>query len=201
MPNIYTQPSQLNAPVNLYIIVMFPASAKSLFLCVVLLNLTVVIDGTKRGDAYALDGQTGNVLWNKTIGIQNNTFSNPAPNRSGIVWPGTHNGVEAYTANDNQTAYFAVSNMGFNFFSSNSSETGARIDPAFDAIDNGIGNGTITAIDIDTGNIKWIYPTEYPTWVSPLVTNGVVFSGHITATGKPYATSQFGGPNSPASTH
>jgi alcohol dehydrogenase (cytochrome c) len=154
MPNIYTQPSQLNAPVNLYIIVMFPASAKSLFLCVVLLNLTVVIGGTKRGDAYALDGQTGNVLWNKTIGIQNNTFSNPAPNGSGIVWPGTHNGVEAYTANDNQTAYFAVSNMGFNFFSSNSSETGARIDPAFDAIDNGIGNGTITAIDIDTGNIK-----------------------------------------------
>jgi hypothetical protein len=43
MPNIYTQPSQLNAPVNLYIIVMFPASAKSLFLCVVLLNLTDLI--------------------------------------------------------------------------------------------------------------------------------------------------------------
>jgi hypothetical protein len=43
MPNIYTQPSQLNAPVNLYIIVMFPASAKSLFLCVVLLNLTDII--------------------------------------------------------------------------------------------------------------------------------------------------------------
>jgi alcohol dehydrogenase (cytochrome c) len=37
--------------------------------------------------------------------------------------------------------------------------------PAFDAIDNGIGNGTITTIDIDTGNINWIYPTEYPTWV------------------------------------
>ena len=32
MPNIYTQPSQLNAPVNLYIIAMFPASAKSLFM-------------------------------------------------------------------------------------------------------------------------------------------------------------------------
>lgn len=45
----------------------------------------VVIVGTKRGDSYALDGQTGNILWNKTIEIQYNTFSNPAPNGSGIV--------------------------------------------------------------------------------------------------------------------
>ena len=160
----------------------------------------VVIVGTKRGDAYALDGLTGDILWNKTVGIQYRTFANPAPNGSGIIWPGTHNGVEAYTANDNQTAYFAVSNMGFNFFSSGPSEEDAKIVPAFDATENGIGNGTITAIDIDTGNIKWVYPTEFPTWVSPLVTNGLVFSGHVTATGKPYATSQFGGPNSPAST-
>jgi glucose dehydrogenase len=159
----------------------------------------VVIVGTKRGDAYALDGQTGNILWNKTIGIQQNISSNPSPKGSGIVWPGTHNGVEAYTANDNQTAYFAVSNMGFNFFSTNSSEKGARVVPAMDAIDNGIGNGTITAIDINTGNIKWVYPTEFPTWAAPLVTNGLVFSGHVTAIGKPYATSQFGGPNSPTS--
>lgn len=71
-----------------------------------------------------------------------------------------HNGVEAYTANDNQTAYFAVSNMGFNFFSTNLSEKGAKVVPAFDAIGNGIGNGTITAIDIKTGNIKWVYPTK-----------------------------------------
>jgi hypothetical protein len=38
------QPSQLNAPVkNPYIIVMFSASAKSLFLCIVLLNLADLI--------------------------------------------------------------------------------------------------------------------------------------------------------------
>jgi hypothetical protein len=41
-------------------------------------------------------------------------------------------------------------------------------------------------VDIKTGKIKWIYPTEFPTLVSPAVTNGVVFSGNITATGKPY---------------
>ena len=38
------QLNQLNAPVKPYIIiVMFPASAKSLFLCIVLLNLTDLI--------------------------------------------------------------------------------------------------------------------------------------------------------------
>jgi len=159
----------------------------------------VVITGTKRGDAYALDGQTGDILWNKTVGIQYRTFADPAPNGSGVIWPGTHNGVEAYTANDNQTAYFAVTNMGFIFYSSGSAEKDAKVVPAFDAIENGLGNGTITAIDIDTGNIKWIYPTEFPTWVSPLVTNGIVIAGHVTAIGKPYGTSQFGGPDSPTS--
>ena len=159
----------------------------------------VVITGTKRGDAYALDGQTGDILWNNTVGIQSRTFANPAPNGSGVIWPGTHNGVESYTANDNQTAYFAVTNMGFNFFSSGPTEKDSKVVPAFDAIENGLGNGTITAIDIDTGKIKWVYPTEFPTWVSPLVTNGIIIAGHVTATGKPYGTSQFGGPDSSAS--
>jgi outer membrane protein assembly factor BamB len=34
----------------------------------------VVIVGTKRGDAYALEGQTGDILWNKTVGIPFRTF-------------------------------------------------------------------------------------------------------------------------------
>ena len=38
------------------------------------------------------------------------------------------------------------------------------------------------------------HKTDFPTWVSPLVTNGVVFSGTITATGKPYPYSDFRGP-------
>ena len=43
-----------------------------------------------------------------------------------------------------------------------------------------------------TGDIKWQIPTELPTWVSPLVTNGVVFSGHITHFGSPYPVNEFG---------
>jgi outer membrane protein assembly factor BamB len=134
-----------------------------------------------------LDGATGNQIWNKTIGVQYRITADPKSNGSGTVWPGSHSGVEAYTANDNHTAYFAVSNTGYKFFLS---PTGGYIVPVFDAIPN----GTITAIDICPEKIKWVYPTEFPTYVSPAVTNGVVFAGHNTATGKPYKYSGFGGP-------
>jgi outer membrane protein assembly factor BamB len=35
--------------------------------------------------------------------------------------------------------------------------------PEINMIKNGIGNGTITAIDLKTGKTKWEYPTEFPT--------------------------------------
>ena len=140
----------------------------------------VIVHGTKRGDAYALDAINGNVIWKVPVGIQHNTEAQNTPNCTAAVWLGPAHGVEDYTANDNKIAYFAVSNMGYNFSS------GGQVTPVSKAIANGIGNGTVTAIDIKTGKIKWVYPTEFPTRVSPAVTNGVVFSGHMTAIGTPY---------------
>jgi len=110
----------------------------------------VVIGATKCGDACVLYDATGKIIWNDTIAVQYNTGSDAQTNGSGTVWPGLGNGVESCIANDNQTAYFAVSNMAFNFFSSQ----GGHGDPVFNAIENGIGTGTITAIDINTGRIK-----------------------------------------------
>ena len=89
--------------------------------------------------------------------------------KSRVVWPRTHDCVEAYTANDNHTAYYAVSNMRFNFFSTNSSQNGASVITAFDVTKSGIGNWIITVIDIKTENIKCVYPTEFLTWVTPLL--------------------------------
>ena len=34
-------------------------------------------------------------------------------------------------------------------------------------------------MDLRTGNIKWKYQTAFPPRVSPLVTNGIVFTGYI----------------------
>jgi outer membrane protein assembly factor BamB len=90
-------------------------------------------------------------------------------------------------------AWYAVSSMGFNYFLT-ADASDDYVVPLFDAIENGIGNGSVTAIDIQTGQVKWEHPTEFPNWVSPLVTNDIVFSGHITATGKPYSYNDFGSP-------
>lgn len=154
----------------------------------------VVMGQNKLGNAFALDAMTGHVLWNKTLGVLYQATKDPSVSGSGTVWPGTQNGVEAYNANDGSLAYYAVSNMGYNYFKNEGGDTSGHLAPVFDAKENGIGNGTITAVDIKSGEIKWVHPTEFPTWVSPLATNGVVFSGHITATGKPYAYNDFGAP-------
>ena len=148
----------------------------------------VIVHGTKRGDAYALDAATGKIIWKLPVGIQRNTEAKIRLNGSGPVWPGSQGGVEYATANDNKTAYFAVSNMGpDNFFPTHE-------DPIFTTKGNGVGNGTVTAVDIKTGKIKWVYPTEFPSWTSPTVTNGLVFSGLMTAIGKPYKFNEFGAP-------
>ncbi|MDR4489758.1 MAG: PQQ-binding-like beta-propeller repeat protein [Candidatus Nitrosocosmicus sp.] len=153
----------------------------------------IVIGQNKMGNAFALDAINGHVVWNKTLGLQFRTDTQPQPFGSGTVWPGTQYGVEAYNANDGNTSYFAVSNMGFNYFKDKIGTSGHLV-PVFDAIENGVGNGTIVAVDSKTGNIKWKHDTEFPTWVSPLVSGGLVFSGHITETGKPYKYNDFGAP-------
>ncbi|WP_292376886.1 PQQ-binding-like beta-propeller repeat protein, partial [Methanosarcina sp. UBA411] len=76
--------------------------------------------------------------------------------------------------------YVAVSNQGANFFSRPGE---GHVEPAFDSMTNGIGNGSIIALDLKTGKVRWEHKTEFPTWVSPLVTNGIIFSGTTTAVG------------------
>jgi len=159
----------------------------------------VVIGHDKRGDVMAMDAATGKPLWWVTLTTLQNENQQPSPTGTDIVWPGPGAGIEAFTATDGKYVYAAASNTPVRYYSGPPnpasgllSEGGAV--PAFDAIDNGYGNGSISAIDLKTGKIAWQYPTKNPTFVSPLVTNGVVFSGHVTDTGKPYTYSDFGGP-------
>jgi alcohol dehydrogenase (cytochrome c) len=152
----------------------------------------IVIGHDKRGDIIALDADTGKPIWWRNVAVLYRDNVAPAPNGSGEIWPGPGNGIEAYSAADNSTVYVAVSNQGMIYFSGPGTE--GHVVPAFDAMPNGMGNGSITALDLKTGEIKWEHKTDFPTWVSPLVTNGVVFSGTITATGTPYPYGDFGGP-------
>ena len=57
-------------------------------------------------------------------------------------------GVMAYSAFDENNVYVAVSNQGSNFFSRPGE---GHVEPAFESMTNGIGNGSITALDLKTG--------------------------------------------------
>ena len=156
----------------------------------------IVIGHNKRGDIMAMNSTTGKPIWWENVAYLYRTDVPAMPNGSGAVWPSPSGGVHAYSAFDENNVYVAVTNQGRDFFSSPGE---GHAEPAFESMLNGIGNGSITALDLKTGEIKWEHKTDFPTWVSPLVTNGMVFSGTITAvgnneTGVTYPFSDYGDP-------
>lgn len=157
----------------------------------------LVISHNKRGDIMAMDTVTGKPLWWTNVAYTYRTSAQASPNGSGTVWPSPDGGIQAYSAFDENNVYVAVTNQARNYFSE--PEFG-HADPVFSAMPNGIGNGSITAVDLKTGKVKWEHKTNLPTWVSPLVTNGIVFSGTITPignneTGFTYPFDDYGGPD------
>ncbi len=146
----------------------------------------VVIGHDKHGDVMAMNASTGKPIWWNALGVMYRGWAQPAQNGSGVVWPGTQNGIESFSAVDANNVYLAVANTGVIYYINPD-----RTAPAFDAMPNGIGNGSVAALDLKTGKIKWETKTDFPTWCSPIVTNGLVFSGHVTATGKPYEHNEF----------
>jgi outer membrane protein assembly factor BamB len=85
-------------------------------------------------------------------------------------------GVYNYHAVDNDTLYVSATNRGLNFFTDGIS--GHKIS-APNSIEQGLVNGTIMALDLVTGEIKWQLQTKYPPRISPVVTNDILFAGYI----------------------
>jgi alcohol dehydrogenase (cytochrome c) len=133
----------------------------------------VVIGHDKMGNVIAMDAETGQEIWWKTLGEQYRTQVAPSPNGTGMVWS---YGVYNYHAVDNDTLYISATNRGLNFFTDGIS--GHKIS-APNSIEQGLVNGTIMALDLRTGEIKWQLQTKYPPRVSPLVTNDILFAGYI----------------------
>lgn len=137
----------------------------------------VVIGHDKMGNIMAMDAANGRPIWWRTLGKQINTNSIPLPNGSGMVW--SYGIFNYHAVDDNNTLYLAATNRGVNYFTDeDEGEAGHRI-AAPNTIELGLKNGSIAALDLKNGNIKWQYPTEFPPRVSPLVTNGIVFAGAI----------------------
>ncbi len=133
----------------------------------------IVIGHDKMGNVIAMDALTGEEIWWTTLGRQVNIDNLPSPSGSGMVWS---YGVYNYHAVDEDTIYISATNRGLNFFTDGLS--GHKEDPE-DSIEQGLVNGTIYALDKKSGVVKWKIDTEYPPRVSPLVSNGVVYTGYI----------------------
>ncbi|WP_458743318.1 outer membrane protein assembly factor BamB family protein [Candidatus Nitrosocosmicus sp. T] len=133
----------------------------------------IVIGHDKMGNVIAMDALTGEEIWWTTLGRQVNIDSLPSPSGSGMIWA---YGVYNYHAVDDDTLYITATNRGLNFFTDGIS--GHKEDPE-NSIEQGLVNGTIYALDKKSGLIKWKIDTNYPPRVSPLVSNGVVYTGFI----------------------
>jgi outer membrane protein assembly factor BamB len=125
------------------------------------------------GNVIAMDALTGEEIWWTTLGRPVNIDSLPSPSGSGMIWA---YGVYNYHAVDDDTLYITATNRGLNFFTDGIS--GHKEDPE-NSIEQGLVNGTIYALDKKSGLIKWKIDTDYPPRVSPLVSNGIVYSGYI----------------------
>jgi alcohol dehydrogenase (cytochrome c) len=134
----------------------------------------IVIGHDKMGNLIAMDGKTGDEIWWKTLGRPIDINKIPSPNGTGHIWA---YGVYNYHAVDNNnTLYITATNRGLEFFTDGLS---GHKKAAPDTIEQGLKNGTIYAIDILTGKIKWKFDTKFPPRVSPLVTNDLLFVGYI----------------------
>jgi alcohol dehydrogenase (cytochrome c) len=138
----------------------------------------VVIGHDKMGNVMAMEATTGKEIWWKTVGKQFRTDVIPLPNGSGIIWS---YGVFSYHAVDNDTLYITATNRSLNYLTDGIS---GRVVAGPNTFGLGSYNGTIMALDLMTGKIKWQYQTQFPTRVSPLVTDDVVFAAYIPYTEK-----------------
>jgi outer membrane protein assembly factor BamB len=140
------------------------------------------------GNILAMDAATGKEIWWKILGKQYNTDAIPLSTGSGMVWS---YGIFNYhaTDNNNNSLYVSATNRGLNYFTDRDGDdrgsgVAGHTVAAPHTIERGLSNGTIVAMDLRTGKVKWQYPTEFPPRVSPLVTDDVVFAGYIPFTEK-----------------
>lgn len=133
----------------------------------------IVIGHDKMGNVIAMDALTGKEIWWTTLGRQVNTDNLPTPSGSGMIWS---YGIYNYHAVDEDTIYIPATNRGLNFFTDGLS--GHKEDPE-NSIEQGLVNGTIYALDKKSGAVKWKIDTDYPPRVSPIVSNGIVYTGYI----------------------
>ncbi len=165
----------------------------------------VVLGGGKAGIAFALDEQTGHLLWKTPVGVHNghdddglNLMTGKATPSSiaGKVYPGALGGIESPMASDGKTLFTAINN-----------EYGIYDKTGMTSLQSPAkATGDLEAIDEATGKVLWDHKFKHSAYGAATVTNDIVFTttydGYLWAlskkSGKTVAKIKLpGGTNSP----
>ena len=158
---------------------------------------TVTIDGTERdvvigagklGRILAFDRETGEVLWNTSVGEHENDELEAVPEGETImVLPGVYGGVETPMALADGVIYASVVNLPTPYTATghdatNGSEAVQRAEQMTEVTE---GTGEIVALDAATGEIQWAHEVDSVPFGAATVVNDLVvtttFEGAVLA--------------------
>jgi outer membrane protein assembly factor BamB len=140
-------------------------------------NLVVV--GGKMGIVYALDRDSGELVWKTPVGTHNGHDDDGRAQLEGgldlpeipfDVYPGPYGGVETNMAVSDGVVYAAVVNLPGHV------KTAADLSKPVLPVDFAEGKGTIVALDLATGEIRWQRDIDQMPFGAMTVSNDLVFT-------------------------
>ncbi|MGE5379379.1 MAG: PQQ-binding-like beta-propeller repeat protein [Candidatus Saccharibacteria bacterium] len=133
----------------------------------------IALVGGKMGNVYAVNRDTGNLLWTTPVGKHQNDLNDPI-NGTEVVFPGIFGGIETPMAYANGVVYAAVVNMPTTFNSTAINRS--------TVLNFSLGSGQIVAIDVNTGHIMWEHDLDSINFGAATVVNDVLFTASFNGT-------------------
>lgn len=139
----------------------------------------IVIGSGKLGRVVALDRDTGEVVWDTSVGIhQNDELREIPPGEVVEVYPGVLGGVETPMALAEGVLFVPILNLPTPYTATGfDSTTGTEaVQQAESRTEIERGTGELNAIDINTGEILWKREFDSPVFGGATVVNDLVFT-------------------------
>jgi glucose dehydrogenase len=137
----------------------------------------IVIGAGKLGRILAFDRETGEVLWNTSVGEHDNDELEEVPEGETVmVLPGVYGGVETPMSLADGIIYAAVVNLPTPYTATgHDAENGAEaVQRAERMTEVTEGTGEIVALDAATGEIQWTHETDAVPFGAATVVNDLV---------------------------
>ncbi len=139
----------------------------------------IVLGSGKLGKIYAFDRESGEILWETSVGIHQNDELEEVPEGEEIlVLPGVWGGVETPMALADGVLYALVLNLGTPY-----TADGFEAADGTEAVSNASGRtqlntstSELAAIDIDSGEILWTFDYDFGAFGGATVVNDLVFT-------------------------